>query len=54
MRLLIPHQSEDASPSVEPFDLLVSDVDVLLESKPEGKVRLALGSIYPVTIVLRT
>jgi hypothetical protein len=25
--------------SIEPFDIFVSDVDVLLESKPEGKVR---------------
>lgn len=24
--------------SIEPFDVFVSDVDVLLESKPEGKV----------------
>jgi hypothetical protein len=28
--------------SIEPFDIFVSDVDVLLESKPEGKVRFYL------------
>ena len=54
MRLLVPHQSEGAPPSVEPFDILISDVDALLESKPEGKVRLALACIfYPVMVVLR-
>ncbi len=30
---------EGKSDSIEPFDIFVSDVDVLLESKPEGKVR---------------
>jgi hypothetical protein len=39
MRLLIPHQIEGAANGVEPFDIFVSDVDILLESKPEGKVR---------------
>jgi hypothetical protein len=38
MRLLIP-QNEGESHTIEPFDVFVSDVDVLLESKPEGKVR---------------
>lgn len=28
--------------SIEPFDIFVSDVDVILESKPEGKVRFFL------------
>lgn len=46
MRLLVPHQCEEAPPSVEPFDILVSDVDVLLESKPEGKVHLSLTCTY--------
>jgi autophagy-related protein 2 len=53
VRLLVPQQCEGAPPSVEPFDILVSDVDVLLESKPEGKVRLALACIYLVTVLLR-
>ena len=53
MRLLVPHQSEGKPSSVEPFDILVSDVDVLLESKPEGKVRPALAYIYLVTVLLR-
>jgi len=53
MRLMVPHQSEGAPPSVEPFDILVSDVDALLESKPEGKVRLALACLYLVTVLLR-
>ena len=39
MRLLIP-QNEGESHSIEPFDVFISDVDVLLESKPEGKVWL--------------
>jgi autophagy-related protein 2 len=53
MRLLVHHQSEGAPPSVEPFDILLSDVDALLESKPEGKVRLALACIYLLTVLLR-
>ena len=53
VRLLVPHQCEGAPSSVEPFDILVSDVDVLLESKPEGKVRLALACIHLVTVLLR-
>ena len=53
VRLLVPYQCEGAPPSVEPFDILVSDVDVLLESKPEGKVRLALACIHLVTVLLR-
>ena len=36
MRLLISREGEPRS--AEPFDIFVSDVDVLLESKPEGKV----------------
>jgi hypothetical protein len=43
VRLLIPYQIEGAADSVEPFDIFVSDVDVLLESKPEGKVRSRAG-----------
>ena len=39
MRLLIPRDEEESHP-IEPFDVFVSDVDVLLESKPEGKVCL--------------
>ena len=35
MRLFVP-RSDDTS---RPFDLSVSDVDVLVELKPEGKVR---------------
>jgi hypothetical protein len=50
MRLLVPHQCKEAP---EPFDILVSDVDILLESKPEGKVRLSLTCVYPVTVLLR-
>jgi autophagy-related protein 2 len=38
VRLLVP-RIEGEFDSVEPFDIFVSDVDVLLESKPEGKVR---------------
>ena len=38
MRLLVP-QVEGEFDSTEPFDIFVSDVDTLLESKPEGKVR---------------
>jgi hypothetical protein len=37
MRLLVL-QNEGELHSAEPFDVLVSDVDILLESKPEGKV----------------
>lgn len=52
MRLLVPHQCEEAPPSVEPFDILVSDVDVLLESKPEGKdVTVITLSIMGVTVL---
>jgi hypothetical protein len=44
MRLLIP-QNEGESHPIDPFDVFVSEVDVLLESKPEGKVRrYALGA----------
>lgn len=39
MRLLIP-QIEGESHSIEPFDVFISDIDVLLESKPAGKVCL--------------
>ena len=39
MRFLIP-QNEGEFHSIEPLDVFVSDVDVLMESKPEGKVRL--------------
>ena len=38
MRLLVP-RIEGEFHSIEPFDIFVSDVDTLLESKPEGKVR---------------
>ncbi|KAH9180656.1 hypothetical protein EDB89DRAFT_1840925 [Lactarius sanguifluus] len=52
VRLLVPHQSEGAPPSVEPFDILVSDVDALLESKPEGKdVTVITLSIMGVTVL---
>ena len=37
MRLLVPRIEE--SQFIEPFDIFLSDVDILLESKPEGKVR---------------
>jgi hypothetical protein len=39
MRLLIPRNEGESHP-IDPFDVFVSDVDVLLEFKPEGKVRL--------------
>jgi autophagy-related protein 2 len=45
MRLLIPYQIEGATNPVEAFDILVSDADVLLESKPEGKVRSRSGAL---------
>ena len=35
VRLFVPRSDE----SVRPFDLSVNDVDVLVELKPEGKVR---------------
>ena len=38
MRLLVPRIGGEFH-SIEPFDIFVSDVDTLLESKPEGKVR---------------
>ncbi len=38
VRLLVP-RIEGEIHSIEPFDIFVSDVDILLESKPEGKVR---------------
>ncbi|OBZ75363.1 Autophagy-related protein 2 [Grifola frondosa] len=36
LRLLLPRQSE-GSDSLRPFDILASDVDVLVELKPEGR-----------------
>jgi hypothetical protein len=38
MRLLVP-RIEGEFQSIEPFDVFLSDVDILLESKPDGKVR---------------
>ena len=40
MRLLVP-RIEGEFQSIEPFDVFLSDVDILLESKPDGKVRLS-------------
>lgn len=37
VRLLVP-RSED-SKTIRPFDVKASDLDILLEIKPEGKVR---------------
>ena len=37
VRLFVPRPDESA----RPFDLSVNDVDVLVELKPEGKVRNA-------------
>lgn len=37
LRLLVP-RGEGAQVPVRPFDVVASDVDVLLELKPEGKV----------------
>ncbi|KAH9063334.1 hypothetical protein EDB87DRAFT_1603168 [Lactarius vividus] len=52
VRLLVPHQIEGTPPSVEPIDILVSDVDALLESKPEGKdVTVITLSIMGVTVL---
>jgi hypothetical protein len=44
MRLLIPYQIEGAN-AVEAFDILISDADVLLESKPEGNVSSRSGAL---------
>ncbi|KAI0256805.1 hypothetical protein BJV78DRAFT_309729 [Lactifluus subvellereus] len=52
MRLWVPYQIEGAADSVEPFDILVSDIDVLLESKPEGKDETVITlSIMGVTVL---
>jgi autophagy-related protein 2 len=37
VRLKLPRE-EEKSPTVRPFDIVASDVDVLIELKPEGKV----------------
>jgi hypothetical protein len=39
--------------SIGPFDIIVSDVDVLLESKPEGKVRFFLLTRFHVHVFLQ-
>ncbi len=39
VRLLVPRETDGQIVAVRPFDLTASDVDVLLELKPEGKVR---------------
>ena len=39
VRLLVPREVDGQVVAVRPFDLTASDVDVLLELKPEGKVR---------------
>ena len=38
LRLLVPREEDEQA--VRPFDVEASDVDVLLELKPEGKVRV--------------
>lgn len=53
MRLLVP-RIEGESHSIEPFDIFVSDVDILLESKPEGKVRPFFLHASMPTIFFRT
>ena len=37
--MLVPREVDGQVVAVRPFDLTASDVDVLLELKPEGKVR---------------
>ena len=37
VRLLVPRE-DDGHVAIRPFDITASDVDVLLELKPEGKV----------------
>jgi hypothetical protein len=37
IRLFLPRQSEENNPT-RPLDIAASDVDVLVELKPEGKV----------------
>lgn len=39
VRLLLPRETDEQIVAVRPFDMVASDVDVLLELKPEGKVR---------------
>lgn len=39
VRLLVPRETNGQVVAVRPFDVTASDVDVLLELKPEGKVR---------------
>lgn len=42
VRLEVPRESDEAR-CARPFDIIASDVDVLFEVKPEGKVRSMLG-----------
>ena len=45
VRLLVPRSDERQS--IRPFDVIASDLDVLLELKPEGKVRrFSLPDMY--------
>jgi hypothetical protein len=52
MRLLVP-RIEEESQFIEPFDIFLSDVDILLESKPEGKVRPDFLHLFMPTIFHR-
>jgi hypothetical protein len=52
MRLLVP-RTEGEFHSIEPFDIFLSDVDILLESKPEGKVRPTFLHTSMLTVFFR-
>ena len=40
VRLMVPRDSDLNSPAIRPFDLFGSEVDVLMELNPDGKVKM--------------